>query len=966
MSKPLGLPATALLLVLIFALADVSVALAPAGSDVAAWWPAAGVSVALLLLVRRSWWPAVLVLMTVVSALGNLVAGRPAAVSACFGVANTVEAVVVVSILTAGLRRPARLQTPPDVVRLLVAVLVGSLLLGVMAATTVFVLLGDPFLATLRSATASHAASDLVIVPLVLLHSGQPGAWGPRPVSARGAEVSRLEVVAQGVAALVVVVAAFAPAQHLPLGFIALPVLMWGALRLRPLYVALQAFVMALVVTLLAAQGGGALRGIPEAELSPTTVAALVQTYLVAIVLVTLPLSLGSKQRRQALIEAQTAFELYHRGIQESLIGTMLLAPGPGGLVVVDVNEPAARLLGRPAEQLRGRPWTAGLDQRDAARIALVPAELASGRSGHWERELRLQGTEVHWVRLALSWVADTPEGGLVTAQLVDLTEARASRVALQQERDFTTAVLDSTESLILVLDRSWRVVRANRAVERLGGLPAAEMVGRPLWPTVLAAADAPTLRTLVADTGSSTPVELDWLTATGERRTVAWSTARLVGDDLEPVVVLTGIDVTGLRRYQAFLQRVLDSTAGTAIVGTDPDGTIRLFNCGAEQLLGHAADDVVGQATPTLFHDPDEVGARAAELGVEVGFGVFVAQAERTRAPGRRDWTWVRSDGTRLTVSLTVSTMTSAGGATTGYVVVAEDVTERRRTEEALRQALDQERLAVERLGELDRMKSDLVASVSHELRTPMTSVLGFTQMLASGRAGPLTDRQEQLLGRIDRNGRRLLSLIEDLLTLSRVEAGDRLLEARPVDLRTVVAAAFEMTEELLAGRRVTVVSSRREQDPVTVSGDEGQLERVVVNLLSNAVKFTPDGGRVAVSLGRKDGEAVLSVADTGIGLSDTDREHVFDAFFRASATTRAAIPGTGLGLTIVKSIVDAHGGTIECRSELGRGTTFEVHLPLGGPGEADGGAQDPAQRGAVSDSSAESSSSTRKGLTR
>ncbi len=272
---------------------------------------------------------------------------------------------------------------------------------------------------------------------------------------------------------------------------------------------------------------------------------------------------------------------------------------------------------------------------------------------------------------------------------------------------------------------------------------------------------------------------------------------------------------------------------------------------------------------------------------------------------------------------------MTGSSGEVVGFLGVAEDVTERRRVEDLLRVALAKERDAVERLNEVDRAKTDFVSTVSHELRTPITSVLGYTQMLQRGSGGGLSERQARLLARVESNGLRLQSLIEDLLTLSRIEGGTFRLQDAPVDLREVVLRSSEATETQREHRELDW-SVEPGATPVVVSGDEDQLDRAVINLLTNAVKFTPDGGSVRVRLTTEGDLALVTVEDTGIGISEGEQSRLWDRFFRSLDAQRRAIPGTGLGLSIVRTIVHGHGGTIGVESRAGSGSTFSIRLPL------------------------------------
>jgi two-component system phosphate regulon sensor histidine kinase PhoR len=244
------------------------------------------------------------------------------------------------------------------------------------------------------------------------------------------------------------------------------------------------------------------------------------------------------------------------------------------------------------------------------------------------------------------------------------------------------------------------------------------------------------------------------------------------------------------------------------------------------------------------------------------------------------------------------------------------------------MRDAYERERAAAEQLRELDRVRSDLIATVSHELRTPLTSILGNVELLVDGSAGELAAAQIRLLGAVDRNARRLLALIEDLLMLSRIESGAIKVNARPVPVRAIVSGALEA---LPSGRWDGGVELSVEvpAEPLLVYGDQRQLERVVINLVDNALKFTAPGGRVTVQVDADGSYARLTVADTGTGIPAGELVQIFDRFFRGATARQQASPGSGLGLAITQSIVDRHGGQISAESTLGAGTVVTCLLP-------------------------------------
>ncbi len=282
----------------------------------------------------------------------------------------------------------------------------------------------------------------------------------------------------------------------------------------------------------------------------------------------------------------------------------------------------------------------------------------------------------------------------------------------------------------------------------------------------------------------------------------------------------------------------------------------------------------------------------------------------------------FVRKDGSERQHQMSLNRVLDDRGEVIGYVSTSEDVTERLRAEARLVEALETERQAVDRLREVDRVKDAFVAGVSHELRTPITSILGYTELLEEGALGDLEPPQADAVDRISKNSSRLLTLISELLTLSKVQAdgtdGQRPTTDQAVDLAQVVAAGLAVLSPTVARRDVELTVDLP-SCPVPVTGDRDMLERVVINLTDNAVKFTPDGGHVTVALTSAGGRAVLEVADTGIGVPDHEQQRLFDRFFRSSLAQQKAIPGSGLGLSIAHKIVEKHGGTLEVSSEAG-----------------------------------------------
>ena len=228
----------------------------------------------------------------------------------------------------------------------------------------------------------------------------------------------------------------------------------------------------------------------------------------------------------------------------------------------------------------------------------------------------------------------------------------------------------------------------------------------------------------------------------------------------------------------------------------------------------------------------------------------------------------------------------------------------------------------------EVEQAKDEFFGLVSHELRTPLTSIIGYGELLAESEAERLTEQGRKFLSVIRRNAQREMRLVGDLLLLVRIQEGSFRMELEDVDLRRIVEQAVEAARPA-ADKREIELSARADSSP-ECNGDPQRLGQVVDNLLSNAIKFTPKGGRVGVNLSANNGVATIEVTDSGMGIPKEEQQHLFDRLYRAPGAMESAIPGVGLGLTIVKAIVDAHHGRILVESEPGAGATFRVEIPV------------------------------------
>jgi len=360
------------------------------------------------------------------------------------------------------------------------------------------------------------------------------------------------------------------------------------------------------------------------------------------------------------------------------------------------------------------------------------------------------------------------------------------------------------------------------------------------------------------------------------------------------------------------------------------------------EQLLGAVYVEDVGATSGWYFSPQIEqvTSYSAAEWASSPDFFARVlhpedrdwvleatARAHVTGEPIRLEYRLIAKEGRVVWIQDDAVVACDADGNPRYFQGLLTDITARRELTAERDGLLERLREQNERLLDVDRIKDELLATVSHELRTPLTSILGYLELVLDD-TGTLTDDQARHLEVIGRNAERLLALVSDLLFVAHVQAGSVEIEHDVVTLGEIVGHSVVAAQP--AATRCNVLLTLDPGRNITVLGDAHRLCQVVDNLLSNAVKFTPSGGSVTVRLSTEGERAVIEVADTGPGMSESDLDALFVRFFRTEAAKKSAVPGTGLGLSIVKAIVEAHGGEIDVDTAEGVGTTFRVFLPL------------------------------------
>lgn len=385
-------------------------------------------------------------------------------------------------------------------------------------------------------------------------------------------------------------------------------------------------------------------------------------------------------------------------------------------------------------------------------------------------------------------------------------------------------------------------------------------------------------------------------------------------------------IDITDRRRVdertrqaeiaQARLAAIVASS-DDAIVSKTLEGIITSWNQSAERLFGYTAAEAVGQSI-LLIVPPDRHDEEVTILS-RLRQGLRIDHFETKRRT---------KDGRLLDISLTVSPVRDTDGKIIGASKIARDITEKKRMDQEREMLLERERQAREEAQRVNRMKDEFLATLSHELRTPLNAVLGWAQLLGTGKM----ESSEMIeAGQIiERNARTQKQLIDDLLDMSRILSGKMRLDVQRVEPITFIESAIETVRPMAEGKGIRI---EKVLDPLCgpISGDPARLQQVVWNLLTNAVKFTPKGGRVQVVLERVNSHLELTVSDTGQGIKPEFLPHLFNRFSQEDASTNRIHGGLGLGLAIAKQLAELHGGTIRAKSAgEGQGAAFIVSLPV------------------------------------
>ncbi|HZS46991.1 MAG TPA: PAS domain S-box protein [Blastocatellia bacterium] len=496
-----------------------------------------------------------------------------------------------------------------------------------------------------------------------------------------------------------------------------------------------------------------------------------------------------------------------------------------------------------------------------------------------------------------------------------------------RQQREWFEVTLNSIGDAVVATDASGKITFVNPIAENLLGWRQEQLIGHPLTEH-FALVNEYTRKAV--ENPISKVIEEGRIVGLANHTILVAEDGRefFIEDSAAPIrdpagkfigAILVFHDITERRLgelAQAELAAIVEM-ADDAIIAKNLNGTITSWNKGAERLFGYAAKEVIGRQITVLF--PPDRTQEEDKILEHLKRGERVEPFETVR---------LRKDGQPVDVSVTISPIKDANGEIIGASKIVRDISRYKQNEKEREELLRREQETRSEAEAANRLKDEFLATVSHELRTPLSSILGWAALLRKGSLVP--EAIPNAIEVIERNAKAQAQIVNDILDVSRIITGKLHLNIERIDLAPIIDEAVDTVRLAAQGKELNLITSYN-PDAGLVFGDPQRLRQVVWNLLSNAVKFTPKGGRIEVRLQRIDSEVEIIVSDTGKGISQNFLPYIFERFRQADTSMARIYGGLGLGLAIVRHLVELHGGTVSVESSgEGQGSTFTVRIPL------------------------------------
>jgi PAS domain S-box-containing protein len=574
------------------------------------------------------------------------------------------------------------------------------------------------------------------------------------------------------------------------------------------------------------------------------------------------------------------------------------------------------KVLGYSMDELMAKPFLDFIHPADRQATIEESEKLGKGLNTiSFENRYRCKDGSYRW----FNWTA-TPfaEKQLIYAVARDVTELKRAEQALRLSEERNRLLFESNPHPVWVYDLdTLGIIDVNEAAIRNYGYSREEFLTLTIR-DIRPAEDVPAVLESVAKSGTMLEENRIWRhrTKNGTLLDVEVTSHPLVYAGRNARLVVS-TDITkrkqaeeALRLSEERFRMLVSGVKDYAIFMLDPDGRVATWNAGAERFKGYQEQEIVGQPFSQFYTPEDNARMKPAEE-------LRVAAAEgRVEDEGWR----VRKDGSHFWANVVITALRDSQGKLLGFSKITQDITERKQTQEALVKAKEEAERS-------NKFKDQFLSTMSHELRTPLNAVLGFSDLLSEERYGPLNERQQRYITHIHTGGKHLLRLINDILDLSKIEAGrlQLAIESVPVD-----GSFAEVIDTLrpLADKKSQSLTLHGSSD-LSVRADSTRFKQILMNLLGNAIKFTPERGTIDLAAEQLGDMVRVEIRDSGPGIPLEEQQRIFEAFHRLQQSEKG-VEGTGLGLAITRRLVELHGGHLSLESKPGSGSCFYFTLPV------------------------------------
>ncbi|MBE9126549.1 MULTISPECIES: PAS domain S-box protein [unclassified Coleofasciculus] len=642
------------------------------------------------------------------------------------------------------------------------------------------------------------------------------------------------------------------------------------------------------------------------------------------------------KQAERALQESEERF----RAVFEQAAVGIALATASGE--ILGVNQRYCEITGYAESELLGQTLQKITHPDDRERTSDYLHQVMTGEMPTYsieKRYIRKDG-ELQWVYASVSLVKNPENRSYALAVLEDIQNRKQTEEALRESESKFRAFLEAASEAVIVTNARSEIIVFNAKAEDLFGYNRTEVLGRTVEflmpqrfrqnhtqhrehyranPSKRSMGKTQNLFAQHKD-GSEFPIEAGLSTIQTKNGTFVMTFLTNITERKQAEEEIQRLNHSLELRIQESETRYeqIVELAEEGIWVIDNQAKTTYVNQAMARMLGYTEADMLEHPMSDFMHTGDKILTNSP-LSLQNPNLVQRKEVQLKTRDNRNIWAY-----------MSTSPIVDEWGNLLWSCALVYDITERKLTEERLQESNERISLANAELARAARLKDEFLASMSHELRTPLNAILGLAEALQEEVYGGLTDRQRKSLVTIEHSGKHLLELINDILDLSKIESGKMALQIAPVSLASLYASSLTFVKQQAHAKRIRI-NSQMAEDIGEIEVDERRMRQVLVNLLSNAVKFTPEGGEVSLQVDAdSDAETLqVSVSDTGIGIAPENLNQLFKPFVQLDSSLSRRYAGTGLGLALVRRIVDLHGGSVSLESELGKGSRFTVSLP-------------------------------------